>query len=54
MVEDKAINLKPAKERGMRTILLHPDETAADGLAYVDEHYKDIHSFFDKQATEPC
>lgn len=42
MVEDRHINLRPAKAMGMHTVLVHPDSNAAAGLTYVDRHHADV------------
>lgn len=42
MVEDRHINLRPAKAMGMHTVLVHPDQQAASGLTYVDRHHADV------------
>ena len=42
MVEDSAMNLKPAKELGMKTVLIHHDKIKYD---FVDEQAEDVLSW---------
>lgn len=42
MVEDRHVNLRPAKAMGMHTVLVHPNADESKGLTYVDRHHNDV------------